>query len=448
VNNNSQGFRDNFAAIRTNLNTAANELTDLQNKVVVKSALANSTVNNDMANTLISNALTRSFRASTYNLGNALSGIVIVNVSLGDVQYGTVAGNTTIQFAGWAPTGTQSNVQLQLAVSNNIASISLPAEVTNGVTSLENYANIANTTIITVPYGVTELDYRFSTIDCGNTITVEPYNNSRIASQVQSRTPSPTGLQGDVAGDIAVDANYIYVCTGSFDSNVSNTISIPSITSTYAGNLIDCMTTSSLRVNSPIIFNGTTWGNIVANTVYYIKTIPDSANITISDTGFSGTAGSTFDVSAGTGSMAANSYNGTAIWKSIELAGLSGANQTILGSLTIGGLLAVSSSDTVTAAGTLQSNATLLSNNINIVTTAPISSGVKLPIAVAGYRIIIRNNTANTVNVYPNIGANINTGGTNAPVTLTTSSAVEYFCSTSAIANVGGHWYTLNSTFA
>jgi hypothetical protein len=253
VNNNSQGFRDNFASIRTNLNTAANEITDLQNKVVVKSALANSVVNNDMANTLISNALTRSFRASTYNLGNALSGIVAVNVSLGDVQYGTIAGNTTIQFAGWAPTGTQSNVQLQLAVSNNLATISLPAQVTNGVTTLENYANVANTTTITVPYGVTELDYRFSTIDCGNTITVEPYNNSRVASQVQNRTPSPAGLQGDVAGDVAVDANYIYVCTDSFDANVANTISIPSITSTYAGNLIDCVTTSSLIVNSPII---------------------------------------------------------------------------------------------------------------------------------------------------------------------------------------------------
>ena len=39
VNNNSQGFRDNFASIKTNLNTAATEITDLQNKVVVKSAL-------------------------------------------------------------------------------------------------------------------------------------------------------------------------------------------------------------------------------------------------------------------------------------------------------------------------------------------------------------------------------------------------------------------------
>ena len=36
VNNNSQGFRDNFASIKTNLNTAATEITDLQNKVVVK----------------------------------------------------------------------------------------------------------------------------------------------------------------------------------------------------------------------------------------------------------------------------------------------------------------------------------------------------------------------------------------------------------------------------
>ena len=71
VNNNSQGFRDNFASIVTNLNAAGTEITDLQNKVVVKQALTGTTVNNDMANTLFSNASTRSFRATTYNLGNA-----------------------------------------------------------------------------------------------------------------------------------------------------------------------------------------------------------------------------------------------------------------------------------------------------------------------------------------------------------------------------------------
>jgi hypothetical protein len=450
VNNNSQGFRDNFATIRTNLNTATTEITDLQNNVVVKAALANTVVNNNMANTLISNALTRSFRASTYNLGNNISNTVVINASLGDVQYGSISGNTTLQFAGWAPSGTQSNVQLILNISNSQSVISFPSQVsmtgTYGVETLENFANIGNVATVSIPYGVNQLEYRLSTTDCGNNITIEPFNRPRITSQVQQRTPAPTGYQGDVAGDIAVDANYVYVCTGTFDSG--NTISIPSITATYAGNLINCVSTSSLVVNSPIVFTGNTWGNIVANTVYYIKSIPDVANITISATGFDGTAGTTFSVSASTGTMSANSYNGTAIWKSIALAGSSSADQTISGNLTIGGFLAVSCNDNITAAGTVQANATLLTNNINIATNVPVNSGVKLPVAVAGYRIIIRNNSANTLRVYPNTGANINSGSINTAVTLGNSSAVEYFCSTSAVTNVGGIWYTLNSTYA
>ena len=129
VNNSSQGFRDNFAAIKNDLNTAATEITDLQNNVVLKQALNGTVLNNDMGNTLISNAVTRGFRASTFNLGNAISGTLIVNASLGDVQYGTITGNTTIQFTGWAPSGTQSNVELQLSVANSLAVISLPTEV-------------------------------------------------------------------------------------------------------------------------------------------------------------------------------------------------------------------------------------------------------------------------------------------------------------------------------
>ena len=451
VNNNSQGFRDNFATIRTNLNTATSEITDLQNNVVVKSALANTVVNNNMANTLISNALTRSFRASTYNLGNNISNTVVVNASLGDVQYGSISGNTTLQFAGWAPSGTQSNVQLILNISESNSVISFPSQVsmtgTYGVETLENFANVGNVPTVTIPYGVNQLEYRLSTTDCGNNITIEPFNRPRITTQVQQRTPAPTGFQGDVAGDIAVNANYVYVCTGSFDS----TIVTKSVNATYSGNLIYCGSNNMLELNAPIIFTGNTWGNIVANTVYYIKSIPDSANITISATGFDGTAGATFAVSAlspANTTMTATSYNGTAIWKSIALAGASSADQTISGNLTIGGFLAVSCNDNITAAGTVQANATLITNNINIVTTVPVNSGVKLPVAVAGYRIIIRNNTVNTLRVYPNTGANINGGTSNVSVTLGNSAAVEYFCSTSAASNVGGIWYTLNSTYA
>ena len=456
VNNNSQGFRDNFASIVTNLNAAGAEITDLQNKVVVKQALIGTTINNDMANTLISNASVRGFRATTYNLGNAISGTVLVNVSLGDVQYGTIAGNTTVNFGSWAPTGTQSNVQLNLSIANTdpgrSAVITFPSNVTLGATTLENYSNINGNSSVTVPNGVSQLNYLVSTTDCGNTLYITPINRPRISTAIQQRSPIPTGFQGDVAGDVAVDANYVYVCSASYDAT---TVTKTGITQTYSsGNIITLPNDTSLVVNAPIIFSGNvSTSGIVANTPYYIKTI-SSPNITISATGFDGTAGNTFTISnSSTSNMQATSYNGSTIWKRIDLASSAGndtviSNLTVTDDATIGGLLAVSSNDSITAAGTVQANATLLTNNINIVSTVNVNSGVILPIAVAGYRIIIRNNAANTLNVYPNIDATINSGSINIPVTLTSAAAVEYFCSTSAASNVGGIWYTLNSTFA
>lgn len=405
VNNNSQGFRDNFNSIKNNLNTAATEITDLENKVVVKQALTDTTLNNDMANTLISNASTRSFRATTYNLGNAISGTIRIDVSLGDVQYGTIAGNTTIQFGNWAPTGTQSNVQLQLNVSNANAVITFPSEVVFannnfGVTTLENYSNIANTPTVSIPYGVSVLDYRLSTLDCGNTITIEPFNRPRVSTQVQTRTPAPTGFPGDVTGTMAVDpsvnqltltssnASDYFTTTGnttqlypgmavvftgtSFEANITagttyyvrNVVSSSTFTvassSTLSSNVnlsgssgnmylnpvtyfyiatddynsttysktvsnttvtTDAITlnnTISLEVNAPIIFTGTTFGGLSANTVYYIKTI-SSPNITVSATRTNGVADSAVTLSTASGSCVATIYVGNDIWKRIPL---------------------------------------------------------------------------------------------------------------------------------
>lgn len=405
VNNNSQGFRDNFAAIKNNINTASTEITDLQNNVVVKSALANTIVNNDMANTLISNALTRSFRASTYNLGNNISNSLVINASLGDVQYGTISGNTTIQFAGWAPSGTQSNVQLQLNVSNSQAVISLPTQVTiagtYGVKTIENYSNVGGVPTLTVPYGVDQLAFRLSTLDCGNNITIEPFNLPRQTMQIQQRTPAPTGFQGDVAGTVCVSpavtqltisssnsadyfttsdtttglytdlpviftgtsmeanitvgttyyvrnvvssntftvsstlgganvnlagnssptatmlanpASYLYVATNSYDSTK---YSLTVANTTVTTNVITLASTSSCVLNAPVIFDANI-GGLVANTVYYIKTI-SSPNITVSQSRTNGIADSTVVLSTDTNSTTANVYVGSDIWKRINL---------------------------------------------------------------------------------------------------------------------------------
>jgi len=338
-NNSSQGFRNNFNNIKQNLNTAGSEISDLQGKVVVKSALANTTLNNDMANTLISNAATLQFRSTTYNLGNALTGSVAINCALGDVQYGNISGNVTIaQFGNWAPTNTQSTIKLQLGRANNDANytISFPSEAVfdenHGWAILENSSNANGQTTIGFPHDVTQLNLTLTSNDCGNSIFVQPTNRPYKTAQVQYRSPPPTGFPGDAAGTVAVDQNYYYVCTATYDSN---TITALNGVSTATGSNIIAMTSdiaaAGVTVNMPVIFDTMTingavvssFGNINEGQVYYVKTIAGS-NMTISSTRAAGVAGATLTLSTvtanvGNTNMDATFYDGTDIWKRVSL---------------------------------------------------------------------------------------------------------------------------------
>lgn len=274
-NNSSQGFRNNFTNIKTNLDIAGNEITDLQNNVVLKSALANSTINNDMANTLISNASTLGFRATTYNLGNALSGTVLVNCVLGDVQYGNLAGNITLQFASWAPTGTQSKIQLQLGRPNIDVNyyISFPANVVadknHGLSLLENYSYVANTSNITFPNDVTQINLTLTSNDCGNTVFIEPTNRPYQSTQIQQRTPPSTGQPGDTVGTVYID-------TGTSQLVVTGANTDPYFTTSN---------TALLYSGLPVVITGTSLeANVVVGNTYYVRNVVSSTRFTLSST--------------------------------------------------------------------------------------------------------------------------------------------------------------------
>jgi hypothetical protein len=270
-NNSSQGFRDNFGQITTNLNTAATEITDLQNKVVLKAALDNSVLNNDMANAQISNCSTRGFRGTTFNLGNALAGTVLVDVNKADVHYGTVTGNVTLQFGSWAPTNTESEVTLRLAVANANAVISLPSQVVSsnnnfGTTLLENYTMIGNTATITAPANTQVLEFTFTSLDCGNTISVAPTNRPFQSTEIQTRNIPPTGLPGDVNGTIAVGPSLSQI----------------EIASTNAADYLTTGNTSQLYPDLPVVFTGTSMeANIVTGSTYYVRNVVSTTQFTI-----------------------------------------------------------------------------------------------------------------------------------------------------------------------
>ena len=262
VNNSSQGFRDNFASIKNNLDLASTELTDLQNKVVLKSALNGTSLDNNMGNAVISYAATRNFRSTLKDYGILANSpdAIIVDVSSADVHRGIVTGNTQLIFAGWAPAGTKNGVDLHLIIDSqtDIANTTISFQNTSYdsmgavargmnpvIYNVENYSainsgtgaplyvtvdtdfapggqGITHTNSIGIPAGCKELHFRVNSEDCGTTMDLIPISRSYKTSQIVHRVPTVTGMPGDMPGDICMDGTTLYMCVNPFPSHVDS----------------------------------------------------------------------------------------------------------------------------------------------------------------------------------------------------------------------------------
>ncbi len=149
---------------------------------------------------------------------------------------------------------------------------------------------------------------------------------------------------------------------------------------------------------------------------------------------FEGSAGQLFSIT--------NSMSGT-IFSVNDVSGVPTIEVTDAGLIRLGqfnGFVAFGNSTSVAAAGSTQATATLLTRQINLITSG--SGGVLLPVPVGGERVFVRNNLGSNITVYPNSGGSINSGSTNAGVTLSAGSGLEYIACSPTL------WYTPNATYA
>ena len=100
--NNSQGFRDNFTNTKVNFQYAEQEITDLQDQVILKGALpgVDGTPNNNMNDTLLYAALIRDFSASKVTIGS-VGGAVSVNYANGHYQSLSTTASITLSFTNF-----------------------------------------------------------------------------------------------------------------------------------------------------------------------------------------------------------------------------------------------------------------------------------------------------------------------------------------------------------
>jgi len=112
--NNSQGFRGNFSAIKTSIQLAETAVTTLE----TNTAKLNAT--NDFLGNAINNATYNRLYGATYTLSN-ISSPQDISLNNGPLQYITFAGNTTVTFKNWPATGKYALIRVHLISDGNAA---------------------------------------------------------------------------------------------------------------------------------------------------------------------------------------------------------------------------------------------------------------------------------------------------------------------------------------
>ena len=175
--NNSQGFRDNFTQTKVNFQYAASEITDLQNNVVLKSALTGGSLDNNMGGALLYDATMQDFAATVVAI--SLSGTTCtVNYASGHYQTVTIGSVITVAFTNFPTSGYQGWVILRVTATAG-QTMTLPAAVGAGVSaaSVQGIQGIASNVITFKESGTYE--FLFHTVDGGSSVFISELTRPR-----------------------------------------------------------------------------------------------------------------------------------------------------------------------------------------------------------------------------------------------------------------------------
>jgi hypothetical protein len=202
--NNSQGFRDNFTNTSTNFQFAANEISDLQSKAVLKQALTGTTIDNDMLGSPLSNALLSNMSEAVVALGT-ISGSTTINYTLGSYQTLTTNGAVSLAFANLPAAGAAASVAIQITVSNIAHTVTFPASVSVNNRGIQGL-NTSTNTVTFVATGV--YNFEFTTSNGGTTIIVNEINKA-----LQPFNNSSEDLNNSAAANLALTTSYFSTVT-------------------------------------------------------------------------------------------------------------------------------------------------------------------------------------------------------------------------------------------
>ena len=226
--NNSQGFRTNFTNTSTNFQYAAQEITDLQSKAILKAALTGTTLNNDMNGSPLSNAVLSDMAEALVTLGT-VSGTITVDYSAGSVQTVTLGASGTIDITNWPTSGNAGTVTVSVTVSNTAYTLTLPTSATVNNVGIQGLNSSTNT--ITFAAAGTYA-FVFSSFDAGTTVRVTETNKA-----LQPYNASSNSVASGTACGLATTTSYFTTAgTATLAAGVNGQIKV--LTQTFAGSMV------------------------------------------------------------------------------------------------------------------------------------------------------------------------------------------------------------------
>lgn len=204
VPNNTQGFRDNFNNIKTNFQYASDEITDLQNKVVLKSALTGGTLNNNMNGSLIYNVELGDI-SYTYAALTATAGTIEIDYSAAQFQQVSPTGSVSLNFTNWPATGKAGVVRVGFNITNTAYTVTLPAAVSQGINLIAGVSPGTPGVSNTITFGtVGNYAFEFVTVDNGATIWI--FDDSRSPGKINTQVDitNTTASTSDTTGALTV----------------------------------------------------------------------------------------------------------------------------------------------------------------------------------------------------------------------------------------------------
>ena len=188
--NDSQGFRDNFTNIKNNFTESQTELNDLQSKVILKSALAGGSLDNNLDGAVLKAAKVQDFR-ETVNVVGTVTGSQTLNYAAGHYHTLTTSGSVTVAFSNLPATANHGRLRLAITVASASHTLTLPSAVSQGTAGIQGYS----TNVITFATAGTYI-FEFTTSDGGTTIHVAELSRPR-ATFMNGVTGTTIDLSGN-----------------------------------------------------------------------------------------------------------------------------------------------------------------------------------------------------------------------------------------------------------